>query len=84
MGRGITHQTLLFWLNRPLMPNSAIRIWMLALGIGLVLCCLCLWLCKRRKKRREENRTEKEEEPMKQTQQPALEIANLQGKGSRD
>ncbi len=84
MGRGITHQTLLFWLNRPLMPNGAVRIWMLMLALVLLLCCLCLWLCKRRKKRREENRTEKEEEPMKQTQQPILEIANLQGKGSRE
>ena len=74
----------LSWLSKPLFPDTFIRIWMaIAAGAVLLLALILAFVLIRRKKKRggkavEEPITERPE-PL-----PELELANLQGVGSRE
>ena len=74
------------WLNQPLLQDSFLRLWMaIAAGAVLVLALLLVLVLIRKRKRKKKAKSD-EEEPI--TEQPAprpvLELANLQGIGSRE
>lgn len=74
-------ESVLSWLNQPLLPESGIRLWM-AIGAGLVLLAAILVgsILRRRARRRRKVPEPVTLEPQKQ---PVLELANLQGIGMR-
>lgn len=77
-------ERVLSWLNQPLFPDSMIRIWMAAVvGIALLLVLIFAFVLIRRKKKRDDKVTE---EPVTEHPKPLpeLELANLQGIGSRE
>lgn len=72
------------WLNQPLFPDSMICIWMATVvGIALLLVLVLAFVLIRRKKKRDNKVTE---EPVMEHSKPVpeLELANLQGIGSRE
>ena len=74
----------LSWLNQPLFPDSMICIWMATVvGIALLLVLVLAFVLIRRKKKRDDKVTEK---PVTEHSKPLpeLELANLQGIGSRE
>ncbi len=74
----------LSWLNQPLFPDSMICIWMATVvGIALLLVLVLAFVLIRRKKKRDNKVTE---EPVMEHSKPVpeLELANLQGIGSRE
>ena len=74
----------LSWLNQPLFPDSRICIWMATVvGIALLLVLVLAFVLIRRKKKRDNKVTE---EPVMEHSKPVpeLELANLQGIGSRE
>ena len=74
----------LSWLNQPLFPDSRICIWMATVvGIALLLVLVLAFVLIRRKKKRDNKVTE---EPLMEHSKPVpeLELANLQGIGSRE
>lgn len=74
----------LSWLNQPLFPDSMICIWMATVvGIALLLVLVLAFALIRRKKKRDNKVTE---EPVMEHSKPVpeLELANLQGIGSRE
>lgn len=82
----------LTWLNQPLFPDSAILGWMAAAaGAALLLVVLVVFvLIRRKKKKKKSEMTEQKEQTMKEptTERPEplpeVELANLQGIGSRE
>ena len=79
-------EEVLSWLNQPLLQDSFLRLWMaIAAGAVLVLALLLVLVLIRKRKRKKKAKSD-EEEPI--TEQPAplpvLELANLQGIGSRE
>lgn len=79
-------EEVLSWLNQPLLEDSFLRLWMaIAAGAVLVLALLLVLVLIRKRKRKKKAKSD-EEEPV--TEQPAprpvLELANLQGIGSRE
>lgn len=79
-------ESLLSWLNQPLLPNTLIQIWMaIAVGAALLvtLCLVIVLIRHKKKKKRGDKRTE---EPVTERPKPLpeLELANLQGVGSRE
>ena len=79
-------EDVLSWLNQPLLEDSFLRLWMaIAAGAVLVLALLLVLVLIRKRKRKKKAKSD-EEEPI--TEQPAprpvLELANLQGIGSRE
>lgn len=79
-------EEVLSWLNQPLLQDSFLRLWMaIAAGAVLVLVLLLVLVLIRKRKRKKKAKSD-EEEPI--TEQPAprpvLELANLQGIGSRE
>lgn len=79
-------EDVLSWLNQPLLEDSFLRLWMaIAAGAVLVLVLLLVLVLIRKRKRKKKAKSD-EEEPI--TEQPAprpvLELANLQGIGSRE
>ena len=74
----------LSWLNQPLFPDSRICIWMATVvGIALLLALVLAFVLIQRKKKRDNKVTE---EPVMEHSKPVpeLELANLQGIGSRE
>ena len=77
-------ERVLSWLNQPLFPDSRICIWMATVvGIALLLVLVLAFVLIRRKKKRDNKVTE---EPVMEHSKPVpeLELANLQGIGSRE
>lgn len=79
-------EDVLSWLNQPLLQDSFLRLWMaIAAGAVLVLVLLLVLVLIRKRKRKKKAESDGEE-PV--TEQPAplpvLELANLQGIGSRE
>lgn len=79
-------EEVLSWLNQPLLEDSFLRLWMaIAAGAVLVLALLLVLVLIRKRKRKKKAKSD-EEEPI--TEQPVplpvLELANLQGIGSRE
>ena len=76
-------EAVLSWLNRPLVPDSPILIWMaLALCAGLALALILVLALVRKRKKRAAH--EKDPVTAKPGPLPVLELANLQGLGSRE
>ena len=76
-------EAVLSWLNRPLVPDSPILIWMaLALCAGLALALILVLALVRKRKKRAAH--EKDPVTAKPSPLPVLELANLQGLGSRE
>lgn len=74
----------LSWLSKPLFPDTFIRIWMaIAAGAVLLLTLILVFVLIRRKKKRGDKAVE---EPITERPEPLpeLELANLQGVGSRE
>ncbi len=72
------------WLNQPLFPDSMIRIWMATVvGIALLLALVLAFVLIRRKKKRD-NKVPEELVMEHSKPVPELELANLQGIGSRE
>ena len=72
------------WLNQPLVQDGFVRIWM-AIAVGAVIAlAIILILVLVRKKRRKEDPDGKEPITEKPTPLPILELANLQGLGTRE
>ena len=74
----------LSWLNQPLFPDSRICIWMATVvGIALLLALVLAFVLIQRKKKRDNKVTE---EPVMEHSKPVpdLDLANLQGIGSRE
>ena len=74
----------LSWLNQPLFPDSMICIWMATVvGIALLLALVLAFVLIQRKKKRDNKVTE---EPVMEHSKPVpdLDLANLQGIGSRE
>ena len=77
-------ERVLSWLNRPLFPDSMIRIWMAAVvGIALLLVLISVVVVIWWKKKQDDKVTE---EPITEHPKtlPELELANLQGIGNRE
>ena len=77
-------ERILSWLNRPLFPDAVIRAWMaIAAGAALLLALILAFVLIRRKKKRGDKAVE---EPITERPEPLpeLELANLQGVGSRE
>lgn len=77
-------ERVLSWLNQPLFPDTFIRIWMaIAAGAVLLLALILAFVLIRRKKKRGDKAVE---EPITERPEPLpeLELANLQGVGSRE
>lgn len=75
------------WLNTPLLEDSFLRIWMVAAaGLAVILAVLAILLLIRRRRRKRKQSRVPVQEPI--TEQPVplpiLELANLQGIGSRE
>ena len=72
------------WLNQPLFPDSMIRIWMATVvGITLLLALVLAFVLIQRKKKRD-NKVPEELVMEHSKPVPELELANLQGIGSRE
>ena len=73
------------WLSQPLFPESAIRIWMGITGALLLLALMLALPLARRKKKRARHDVQGEAPRTERPQPlPVLELANLQGMGSRE
>lgn len=74
------------WLNQPLAQDSFLRIWMaVAVGAGLLTAAvLILLLIRTQRKRRQASPAGNEPTTARPAPLPALELANLQGLGSRE
>ena len=77
-------EDVLSWLNQPLLEDSFLRLWMAAAAGAVLVLILVLVLIRKRKKRKKE--TPDGEEPVTEQPDPlpVLELANLQGIGSRE
>ena len=79
-------ERVLSWLNQPLFPDTVIRVWMaVAAGAALLLALILAFFLIRRKKKRSGG-DQAVEEPITERPEPLpeLELANLQGVGSRE
>lgn len=82
-------ESILSWLSQPLFPDSLVRVWM-AIAAGavlfLALLILAVVLIWRKKKKTKCDGSKAVQEPITEhpTLLPALELANLQGIGSRE
>ena len=79
-------ERVLSWLNQPLFPDTVIRVWMaVAAGAALLLALILAFFLIRRKKKKKRG-DQAVEEPITERPEPLpeLELANLQGVGSRE
>ena len=73
------------WFNQPLFPGAVLRIWMvIAAGAVLLLALISVLVLRRRKKQQENKAPEEPITEQPEQPKPELEIANLQGIGSRE
>ena len=79
-------EEVLSWLNQPLLEDSFLRLWMaIAAGAVLVLALLLVLVLIRKRKRKKKAESDGEEPVTEQpVPLPVLELANLQGIGSRE
>ena len=79
-------EEVLSWLNQPLLQDSFLRLWMaIAAGAVLVLALLLVLVLIRKRKRKKKAESDGEEPVTEQpVPLPVLELANLQGIGSRE
>lgn len=79
-------EEVLSWLNQPLLQDSFLRLWMaIAAGAVLVLALLLVLVLIRKRKRKKKAKSDGEEPVTEQpAPRPVLELANLQGIGSRE
>ena len=79
-------EEVLSWLNQPLLQDSFLRLWMaIAAGAVLVLALLLVHVLIRKRKRKKKAKSDGEEPVTEQpAPRPVLELANLQGIGSRE
>ena len=79
-------EEVLSWLNQPLLEDSFLRLWMaIAAGAVLVLVLLLVLVLIRKRKRKKKAESDGEEPVTEQpVPLPVLELANLQGIGSRE
>ena len=79
-------EDVLSWLNQPLLEDSFLRLWMaIAAGAVLVLVLLLVLVLIRKRKRKKKAKSDGEEPVTEQpAPRPVLELANLQGIGSRE
>ena len=79
-------EEVLSWLNQPLLEDSFLRLWMaIAAGAVLVLALLLVLVLIRKRKRKKKAKSDGEEPVTEQpAPRPVLELANLQGIGSRE
>lgn len=79
-------EEVLSWLNQPLLQDSFLRLWMaIAAGAVLVLALLLVLVLIRKRKKKKKAETDGEEPVTEQpAPRPVLELANLQGIGSRE
>ena len=79
-------EDVLSWLNQPLLEDSFLRLWMaIAAGAVLVLVLLLVLVLIRKRKRKKKAKSDGEEPVTEQpVPLPVLELANLQGIGSRE
>ena len=79
-------EDVLSWLNQPLLEDSFLRLWMaIAAGAVLVLVLLLVLVLIRKRKRKKKAESDGEEPVTEQpVPLPVLELANLQGIGSRE
>ena len=79
-------EDVLSWLNQPLLEDSFLRLWMaIAAGAVLVLVLLLVLVLIRKRKRKKKAESDGEEPVTEQpAPRPVLELANLQGIGSRE
>ena len=79
-------EDVLSWLNQPLLEDSFLRLWMaIAAGAVLVLALLLVLVLIRKRKRKKKAESDGEEPVTEQpVPLPVLELANLQGIGSRE
>lgn len=76
-------ENVLSWFNQPLFPDSFLHIWMGIAGFVLLMFAIALPLIRRRKKKAPHDTSRKAPTTERPQQMPALELANLQGIGSR-
>ncbi|WP_138296284.1 MULTISPECIES: PP2C family serine/threonine-protein phosphatase [unclassified Clostridium] len=76
-------ESVLSWLNQPLFPGSFLHIWMGIAGFVLLMLVIALPLIRRRKKKAPRGTPRKAPTTERPQQMPTLELANLQGIGSR-
>ena len=79
-------EEVLSWLNQPLLQDSFLRLWMaIAAGAVLVLALLLVLVLIRKRKKKKKAEPDGEEPITEQpAPRPVLELANLQGIGSRE
>src|SRR5699024_11652170 len=79
-------ERVLSWLNQPLFPDGVIRVWMaVAAGAALLLALiLAFFLIRRKKKKKRGDQAVEEPITERPAPLPVLELANLQGIGSRE
>ena len=79
-------EEVLSWLNQPLLEDSFLRLWMaIAAGAVLVLALLLVLVLIRKRKKKKKAEPDGEEPITEQpAPRPVLELANLQGIGSRE
>ena len=79
-------EDVLSWLNQPLLQDSFLRLWMaIAAGAVLVLALLLVLVLIRKRKKKKKAEPDGEEPVTEQpAPRPVLELANLQGIGSRE
>ena len=79
-------EDVLSWLNQPLLEDSFLRLWMaIAAGAVLVLALLLVLVLIRKRKKKKKAEPDGEEPITEQpAPRPVLELANLQGIGSRE
>ena len=79
-------EDVLSWLNQPLLQDSFLRLWMaIAAGAVLVLALLLVLVLIRKRKKKKKAEPDGEESITEQpAPRPVLELANLQGIGSRE
>ena len=79
-------EDVLSWLNQPLLEDSFLRLWMaIAAGAVLVLALLLVLVLIRKRKKKKKAEPDGEEPVTEQpAPRPVLELANLQGIGSRE
>ena len=79
-------EEVLSWLNQPLLQDSFLRLWMaIAAGAMLALALLLVLVLIRKRKRKKKAKSDGEEPVTEQpAPRPVLELANLQGIGSRE
>lgn len=76
-------EKILSWLNQPLFPGSFLHIWMGITGFVLLMFVIVLLLMRERRKKAQPATSRKSPATERPQQMPVLELANLQGIGSR-